>query len=207
MPIKAGNLFFESVSLSAEEVRPQRTVTVSAIVANGALAINPLTEPDACRNNASPCPPPGIFDTNGYCAEVEFNPSWTTPVTENHCINIAVSGVGTHLFQQTFAVPKATERVDVPIEVTLRGASGEDPEEETQTLTVTVVPEDGGDGGGNGGNGQPCGDDGECPDGQVCHKGKCVPGVLGLPRRQALIAGGGIGIGLGLILLSAGSDD
>lgn len=205
MAIKGGNLFFESVSLSADRVKSQRTVTVTAVIGNGALAIDPLTEPDACRNDASPCDPPGIFDTNGYCAEVEFAPTWTAAIAEHACINITLEGAGLHTYQQEFVVPRVTSVTDVSIDVILRGASGQVAEEETRTLTITVEPVEG-DGGGGGDGGGPCASDDDCPEGHVCHNGECVRAILGVPRRQALIAGSGIGIGIGLILLSRGQE-
>lgn len=201
MPIKSGNLFFESVSISDGRVRSGEVVTVTATVGNGALSVRE-NDPDACSNDANPCPPPGLFDTTGYCTEVEFAPTWSANSVADHaCINIAISGIGRHTFQAEFTAPNVTAVTEMAIDATLRGASGLIEEEATDRLSLTVEPPP------SGGNGVgACTGNADCPESHVCHNGDCVPGFMGIPRQQAIIVGSVASVGLGVILLTRDTD-
>lgn len=197
MALKGGNLFVDRIDVRPERVRPGETVTVEVVVGNGALAINPITDQDACAHDSNDCSAPGLFDTRGYCAEVTFSQQGRTKSRQNECIHIALQGVGKHTFTETFTAPSGGG--DYTVDITLAGAGSGESERHEATFTVEAPGN-----GGNGGSGtEPCSSNDDCPEGYICQNGGCVKAVAGVPQNQAIIAGGGILLGLGLIALSS----
>lgn len=137
------------------EVAANGAVDVSVEMANERTVITPLNE-DSCVDGL----------TNGLESEIIVQPEWTDGQTVTDCL--AAGGFTptrrTHTFDFRAPTSPGTYTLSVEVRGTGSGEGG------IETFEI-VVPETGGDPRGSDG----CDRNADCPEGQECVDGECVP--------------------------------
>lgn len=188
--VKGGNLFVDEIRVVGEKT-PGSTVTMEVDVANGALLIQ-ASDPDRCDNSANPCESPGPpIETAGYCSAVTFTPAWAgLGDTILGCPKLTTIGVGIETITNDIVLPASPGTYEVDVTLAAAGSN----EQVTMSQIINVQDDGSGGGNGGGGGGGGCGTDGDCPEGQVCRDGQCVPQESPLPSAIPFVIGlGAIG--------------
>lgn len=156
--LQVGSLAVESVDVNPNPVQSGSQVTVVVGVRETIEFVGP-GDPDLC----SPTPIAGT----GQLGRVTVDPDWTQAQSKERCVTVtSVLGPGRVEIQFAFTTPIVEAGVeDHSLEISLElPGSGQGPQSFTTTVRVS------GEGGQIG-----CNTDGDCPAGQVCSAGECVP--------------------------------
>lgn len=157
--LKGGNLFIQGVSVPST-VNPGDTFNVEWTVSNGANFIAG-DDPDCCGPVCPGIPGSGSV-LNGYQHRTFAQPSWASGFTsDQNCINTTEVGTVDNPYSRTFTAPSSTGSytVDIGIEMTGSGNSS------AASFPIQVKDP----------NQTECSSDSQCPPGEVCDNGQCVP--------------------------------
>lgn len=155
-----GPLHYVSRVFVPEEVGTGGAVDVEVDVTNAARSVLSPIDPNECTTGV----------TSGLQSTVEVTPSWTSGESVTLCTNIAGVSKTVDTFEGDFRAPESPGVYTVAVKVTTPDGSG-------GQIPYEVVVEEGG-----GNRPDPeCAGDADCPEGEVCVDGECVPEDGGNP--------------------------